>query len=77
MTAMVKCGELSCTISNVAAILDKNSRSISPARGKLISKGMIYATGHAEIDFTVPQFDNFIRRVNPNLVLYIVNLTTE
>lgn len=69
MTAMVKCGELPCTISNVASILGKSSRSISPTRAKLISKGMIYATGHAEIDFTVPQFDNFIRRVNPNLEL--------
>lgn len=69
MTAMVRCGELPCTISNVASILGKTSRSVSPTRAKLISKGMIYPTGHAEIDFTVPQFDNFIRRVNPTLKL--------
>ena len=69
MTAMVKCGELPCTISNVAAIMNRKVKSISPFRGKLISKGLIYATGHAEIDFTVPQFDGFIRRINPDLQL--------
>ena len=69
MAAMVKCGELPCTISNVATILSKPVKAISPVRGKLINKGLIYATGHAEIDFTVPQFDEFIKRVNPDLVL--------
>lgn len=69
MTAMVKCGELPCTISNVAKILKKEVKSISPTRGKLISKGMIYSTAYAEIDFTVPQFDGFIRRINPDLEL--------
>lgn len=67
MTAMVKCGTLPCTISNVARILGKNVQSISPMRARLISKGMIYSTGYSEIDFTVPQFDNFVKRINPNL----------
>ena len=69
MTAMVKCGELPCTISNVALMMGRNVKSITPIRWKLINKGMIYATGHAEIDFTVPQFDGFILRRNPELVL--------
>ena len=69
MAAMVKCGELPCTISNVALMMGRNVKSISPIRGKLINKGMIYATGHAEIDFTVPQFDGFILRRNPELDL--------
>lgn len=65
--AMVKCGELPCTISNVAKILGTQVASISPCRGKLIDKGVIYATGHAEIDFTVPGFDDYLRRINPEL----------
>lgn len=69
MIAMVKCGELPCTISNVAMIMGKTVKSISPTRGKLINKGLIYATGHAEIDFTVPQFDAFLIRKNPTLEL--------
>lgn len=67
MTAMVKCDTLPCNISNVAKIMKKGVQSISPVRGQLISKGMIYPTGHAEIDFTVPQFDYFIKRINPEL----------
>lgn len=67
MTAMVKCGKLPCTISNVAEIMNKGVQKISPVRAQLINKGMIYSTGYAEIDFTVPQFDSFIKRINPNL----------
>ncbi len=71
MIAMVRCGELPCTISNVAKKMKRSSSSISPIRGQLISKGMIFATGHAEIDFTVPQFDDFIQRINPKLEMSI------
>lgn len=69
MYAMVKCGDLPCTISNVAKVMKTQVRSISPIRGQLINKGLIYATGHAEIDFTVPQFDQFLLRKNPTLDL--------
>lgn len=69
MTAMVKCGPLPCNISNVAKIMGRKVTQISPVRGQLINKGMIYPTGHAEIDFTVPQFDNFIKRINPELLI--------
>lgn len=67
MFAMVKCGDLPCTISNVAAIMGKNVKSISPYRAQLIDKGLIYATAHAEVDFTVPQFDKYLIRINPEL----------
>lgn len=69
MYAMVKCGDLPCTISNVAEIMQTNVNRISTIRAQLINKGLIYATGHAEIDFTVPQFDGFLRRMNPELDL--------
>ena len=69
MFAMVKCGELPCTISNVAMIMNMNVSKISTFRAQLINKGLIYATGHAEIDFTVPQFDGFLKRINPGLEL--------
>lgn len=69
MTAMVKCGDLPCSISNVAKIMGKDVRTISPVRAQLINKGMIYSTRYGEIDFTVPQFDSFIRRTNPGLEL--------
>ncbi len=65
--AMVKCGDLPCTISNVAKILGKKGNAVSPTRAQLINKGLIYSTGHGEIDFTVPQFDLFLKRINPQL----------
>lgn len=65
--AMVQCGDLPCTISNVAKIMGRNVSSVSPYRAQLINKGVIYATAHGEIDFTVPGFDDFLKRMNPEL----------
>ncbi len=62
--AMVKCGELPCTISNVAKKLHKNVSSISPTRAQLISKGIIYPVRYKELDFTVPEFDGYIQRLD-------------
>lgn len=67
IVAMVLCDKLPCTVANVACIMSSSSKSISPLRAQLINKGIIYATGHGEIDFTVPQFDKFLKRINPNL----------
>lgn len=67
--AMVKCGELPCTISNVAHFMKKGISSISPVRAQLINKGIIFSTGHGEIDFTVPLFDEYLKRVNPELII--------
>lgn len=63
MNAMAACGELPCSISSVAHILGVKVNAVSPVRAQLISKGLIYATRHGEIDFTVPQFDSFLRRM--------------
>jgi len=34
-------------------------------RDGLIGKGMIYAPAHGDIAFTVPLFDEFMRRIMP------------
>ena len=62
--AMVKCGELPCTISNVAKNLHKNVNSISTIRAQLISKGIIYPVRYKELDFTVPEFSGYIERLD-------------
>ena len=62
--AMVKCGELPCTISNVAKNLHKNISSISTTRAQLISKGIIYPIRYKELDFTVPEFAGYIQRLD-------------
>lgn len=61
--SMVKCGTLPCTISNISKHFGKNGKSISPTRAKLIDKGIIYSTRHGELDFTVPEFSGFIKRL--------------
>lgn len=62
--AMVKCGELPCTISNVAKNLKKDVTSISTTRAQLINKGIIYPIRYKELDFTVPEFQGYIQRLD-------------
>lgn len=62
--AMVTCDTLPCTIANVAKNLNKSVNSISPTRAQLINKGIIYPVRYKELDFTVPEFDGFIKRLS-------------
>lgn len=62
--AMVKCGDLPCTISNVAKNLNKSVGSISTTRAQLINKGIIYPVRYKELDFTVPEFECYIKRLD-------------
>lgn len=62
--AMVKCGDLPCTITNVAEIMKKSVSSISTSRAQLINKGIIYSVRYKELDFTVPEFSEFIERLD-------------
>ena len=61
--AMVACNKLPCTISNVAMIMNRQVKSISTARAQLINKGIIYVVKYKELDFTVPEFSGFIKRL--------------
>ena len=61
--AMVQCGELPCTIANVAKNMKKSVSAISTIRAQLIGKGIIYPVRYKELDFTVPEFDGFIKRL--------------
>lgn len=62
--AMVRCGKLPCTISSIAKNLNKDVTSISTTRAQLINKGIIYPIRYKELDFTVPEFSGFIRRLD-------------
>jgi len=39
--------------------------SLSLKRAKLINEGMIYSPAHGDVAFTVPLFDEFMRRAIP------------
>lgn len=62
LIAMVRCGELPFTLANVAHYMGRDVSSIGPLRAQLISRGLIYSAARGEVDFTVPQFDRYLRR---------------
>jgi hypothetical protein len=45
--------------------MKRTARSLGPTRDNLIKKGMVYAPEHGQIAFTVPLFDEFMRREMP------------
>jgi anti-anti-sigma regulatory factor len=51
--------------SAIAAALGRGASSFGPVRATLIAKGMIYLPGYGETAFTVPLFDDFLRRALP------------
>ncbi|MEN6412913.1 MAG: AAA family ATPase [Veillonellales bacterium] len=64
MLAMVECGDLPCTIAEIADKMHAKVQKISPLRAQLIYKGFIYATSYGEVDFTVPQFNRYLKRIH-------------
>ena len=65
--AMAKLGKGPYRSSDVADILGERAQSLGPCRAKIISKGMIYSPAHGDIDFTVPMFEDYLRRTHPEL----------
>lgn len=65
MLAMAECDVLPCAMSQIAAKMNTTVNSISPLRGQLIFKGFIYSARYGEVDFTVPQFKQYLKRTQP------------
>ncbi len=47
--------------------LKEKGKFYFPLRVRLISKGIVLSSGYGEIDFTVSLFDEYLRRINPEL----------
>jgi AAA ATPase domain len=63
MRAMAELGEGPYRSGEVAAKLGRRTSEASMTRQHLIDKGLIYATeDYGHVDFTVPRFDEFMRR---------------
>ena len=60
--AMASLGKGPYKVNDVAKALKKQPKSFGPRRASIIDKGMIYSPSYGEIDFTVPLFDDFLRR---------------
>ncbi len=50
---------------DIAEALERDVTSLGPTRNQLIAKGMIWSPHHGDTAFTVPLFDEFMRRIMP------------
>ncbi len=63
MRAMAELGSGPYRSGDVARAAGKPTTALSPIRQSLLEKGLIYATeDYGHIDFTVPRFDEYLRR---------------
>jgi len=51
---------------DIADELGRKVTSLGPTRSQLIAKGMIRSSNHGDTAFTVPLFDEFMRRIMPS-----------
>jgi len=67
LRAMAQLGPGPHRSGDIAEQLGAQVRSVAPLRSGLIRKGMIYSPAHGDTAFTVPLFDQFLRRQMPEL----------
>lgn len=65
MRALAELGPGSHRSGDIARVYGANVTSVAPLRSGLIAKGMIYSPAHGDTAFTVPLFDQFMRREMP------------
>lgn len=63
LRAMAELGPGAHRSGDIAAMLNRAVTSLAPTRAQLISKGMIWSPSHGDTAFTVPLFDEFMRRI--------------
>jgi hypothetical protein len=65
LRAMAELGPGPHRSGDIADQLGRKVTSLGPTRNQLIGKGMIWSPNHGDTAFTVPLFDEFIRRIMP------------
>jgi len=66
LRAMAECGPGAVRSSDVAQVLGRKITALGPVRDGLIKKALCYSPRWGEIEFTVPMFDQFMKRWLPN-----------
>jgi hypothetical protein len=51
---------------DIAEMFGASVNSLAPTRSSLIRKGMVWSPNHGDTAFTVPLFDEFMKRIMPN-----------
>lgn len=67
LRAMAELGPGPHRSGDIAETMGAQVRSVAPLRSGLIRKGMIYSPAHGDTAFTVPLFDQFLKRQMPIL----------
>lgn len=67
LRAMAGLGPGAHRSGDIADALGVKINGLGPVRAKLIQKGMIYSPAHGDMAFTVPLFDEFMRRAMPEM----------
>lgn len=65
LRAMAELGPGPHRSGDIATILGKKVSAIGPLRERIIAKGMIWSPAHGDTAFTVPLFDEFMKRIMP------------
>ncbi|MBX9610428.1 MAG: ATP-binding protein [Burkholderiales bacterium] len=65
LRAMAELGEGPHRSGDIATCLNEKGSSLGPTRSALISKGMVWSPNHGDTAFTVPMFDEFMKRIVP------------
>jgi AAA ATPase domain len=65
LRAMAELGPGSQRTGDIADMLGVKVTGLGPVRAKLLRKGMVYSPAHGDMAFTVPLFDEFMRRAIP------------
>jgi hypothetical protein len=65
LRAMAELGPGPHRSGDIAIIFKKPTNSLGPLRASLIIKGMIWSPNHGDTAFTVPLFDEFMKRIMP------------
>jgi len=67
LRAMAELGPGPHRSGDIASALNRNVTGLAPTRSQLIAKGMIWSPSHGDTAFTVPLFDEFMRRIMPGV----------
>lgn len=65
LRAMAELGPGPHRSGDIADVLGRKVTSLGPTRSQLIGKGMIWSPSHGDTAFTVPLFDEFMKRIMP------------
>jgi len=65
LRAMAELGAGPYRTGDIADTLKVKINTLGPVRSSLIKKGMVYSPSHGDMAFTVPLFDEFMRRAIP------------